>query len=79
MSYMCTLRIKSKQTSCKEVRLDVVWGKCDTLVHTTNATTTGTLHTSKVHCGALPFLCGENEARHRIAAVHIPQDGNIVC
>ena len=28
MSYMCTLRIKSKQTSCKEVRLDVVWGKC---------------------------------------------------
>ena len=28
MSYMCKLRIKSKQTSCKEVRLDVVWGKC---------------------------------------------------
>ena len=25
---MCTLRIKSKQTSCKEVRLDVVWRKC---------------------------------------------------
>ena len=28
MSCTCTLRIKSKQTSCKEVRLDVVWGKC---------------------------------------------------
>ena len=28
MSYMCTLRIKSKQTSYRKVRLDVVWGKC---------------------------------------------------
>ena len=29
MSYMCTLRIKSKQTSYRKVRLDVVWGKCE--------------------------------------------------
>ena len=28
MSYMCTLRIKSKQTSYRKVRLDVFWGKC---------------------------------------------------
>ena len=28
MSYMCTLRIKSKQTSYRKVRLDVIWGKC---------------------------------------------------
>ena len=28
MSYMCTLRIKSKQTSYRKVRLDMVWGKC---------------------------------------------------
>ena len=28
MSYMCTLRIKSKQTSYRKERLDVVWGKC---------------------------------------------------
>ena len=25
---MCTSRIKSKQTSCRKVRLDVFWGKC---------------------------------------------------
>ena len=37
MSYMCTLRIKSKQTSCKEVRLDVVWGKCALLITLANA------------------------------------------
>ena len=29
MSYMCTLRIKSKQTSYRKVRLDMVWGKCE--------------------------------------------------
>ena len=28
MSYMCTSRIKSKQTSYRKVRLDVIWGKC---------------------------------------------------
>ena len=28
MSYMCTSRIKSKQTSYQKVRLDVFWGKC---------------------------------------------------
>ena len=46
MSYMCTLRIKSKQKSYRKVRLDMVWGKCGHLV------------APLLHLDTLPVLAG---------------------
>ena len=56
MSYMCTLRIKSKQTSYRKVRLDVFWGKC---------ARTYLISWGERHEIFMRFIFGEQQGLHR--------------